>query len=65
MSAYVLYVCLFLVLFPDEDGATPLMFAAIGGHLQIAQLLIDKGANVDSQDKISGWTALMQATYYR
>jgi len=41
------------------------MFAAIRGHLQVAQLLIEKGANINSQDKISGWTALMQATYYR
>ena len=49
----------------DEDGATPLMYAAMGGHYTIAQLLIQHGADVDKHDKASGWTALMQATYYR
>jgi ankyrin repeat protein len=56
---------IYLLLFSDEDGATPLMFASMRGHLNVAQLLIEKGANIDIQDKISGWTALMQATYYR
>ena len=49
----------------DEDGATPLMYAAMGGHYTIVQLLIQHGADVDKHDKGSGWTALMQATYYR
>ena len=49
----------------DEDGATPLMYAAMGGHYTIVQLLIQHGADVDKHDKASGWTALMQATYYR
>lgn len=49
----------------DEDGATPLMYAAMGGHYTIAQLLLQHGADVDKHDKASGWTALMQATYYR
>ncbi|XP_048576704.1 ankyrin repeat and SAM domain-containing protein 6-like isoform X2 [Nematostella vectensis] len=48
----------------DDDGATPLIFACMGGHHNVAQLLLDRGANIDAQDKISGWTALMQATYY-
>ncbi|XP_020893003.1 ankyrin repeat and SAM domain-containing protein 6 isoform X2 [Exaiptasia diaphana] len=48
----------------DEDGATSLMFAAMCGHHNVAELLLDKGADIDSQDRISGWTALMQATYY-
>lgn len=48
----------------DEDGATCLMFAAMRGHVDIAQLILAKGAEVDAQDDISGWTALMQAIYY-
>jgi len=48
----------------DEDGATPLMFAAMRGQLAIAELLVDNKAQVDFQDEKSGWTALMQATYY-
>ncbi|XP_015751665.1 PREDICTED: ankyrin repeat and SAM domain-containing protein 6-like [Acropora digitifera] len=48
----------------DEDGATPLMYAAMGGHLPVVQLLIDIRADIDKQDKVSGWTALMQATYH-
>lgn len=30
----------------------------------IAEMLVDAGAEIDAQDDISGWTALMQATYY-
>ena len=48
----------------DEDGATPLMYAAIGGHLSVVQLLIARGADINKQDRASGWTALMQATYH-
>lgn len=40
------------------------MFAAMRGHTSIAQLLVDAGAELDAHDDISGWTALMQATYY-
>ena len=32
------------------DGATPLYVAAQNGHTEIAQLLIDKGANVNQAD---------------
>ena len=48
----------------DRDGATCLMYAAMRGQLAIAELLVDSGAQVDTQDDKSGWTALMQATYY-
>lgn len=47
-----------------EEGATPLMFAAMAGQLDIAQLLVERGCDMDKQDRISGWTALMQATYH-
>eukprot|EP00039_Didymoeca_costata_P018198 m.332536 g.332536 ORF g.332536 m.332536 type:complete len:773 (+) comp16959_c0_seq1:177-2495(+) len=48
----------------DTDGATCLMYAAMRGHLAIAEILVDNGADVDVQDEKSLWTALMFATYY-
>ena len=48
----------------DGEGATPLMMAAIGGHMEVIQLLIRLGAEVNHQDKVNGWTALMQVSRY-
>jgi ankyrin repeat protein len=48
----------------SQDGATPLMFAAMLGHLDIVQLLVGYGCDINKQDTISGWTALMQATFH-
>ena len=47
-----------------HDGASPLMFAAMLGHLDIVQLLVHCGCEINGQDAISGWTALMQATFH-
>ncbi|GAB1603336.1 ankyrin repeat and SAM domain-containing protein 6-like [Argonauta hians] len=47
-----------------QDGATPLMFAAMMGRLDIVRQLVDSGCDTNKQDSISGWTALMQATYH-
>lgn len=47
-----------------QDGATPLMFAAMLGHLDVVQLLVEFGCDINKQDNISGWTALMQATFH-
>ena len=48
----------------DGEGATPLMMAAIGGHKEVIQVLIRLGAEVNHQDKVNGWTALMQVWRY-
>ncbi|EDL02359.1 ankyrin repeat and sterile alpha motif domain containing 6, partial [Mus musculus] len=48
----------------NGDGATPLMLAAVTGHLPLVQLLVEKHADMDKQDSVHGWTALMQATYH-
>ncbi|XP_066112760.1 ankyrin repeat and SAM domain-containing protein 6 [Saccopteryx bilineata] len=48
----------------NGDGATPLMLAAVTGQLPLVQLLVERHAEVDKQDSVHGWTALMQATYH-
>uniref|UniRef100_A0A3P9H3W6 Ankyrin repeat and sterile alpha motif domain containing 6 n=1 Tax=Oryzias latipes TaxID=8090 RepID=A0A3P9H3W6_ORYLA len=48
----------------NQEGATPLMIAAVSGQLEVVQLMVEKNADVDKQDGVHGWTALMQATYH-
>lgn len=47
----------------DEDGFTPIMYAAKIGDVTIMTLLINKGADVNAQNK-AGATALMLASKY-
>ncbi|XP_022103404.1 ankyrin repeat and SAM domain-containing protein 6-like isoform X2 [Acanthaster planci] len=49
----------------SPEGATPLMIAAMMGRGDIAELLVQRGADINMQDSKSGWTALMQATFHR
>ncbi|CAG8601597.1 3912_t:CDS:2 [Paraglomus brasilianum] len=58
----------------DEDGITPLIYAACFGHGKIAETLLEAGSKVDIKDKskyqkekekrgfVDGWTPLMWAT---
>lgn len=39
----------------DVRGRSPLMLAVTLGHLEIARLLMEKGANVNTENK-QGWT---------
>uniref|UniRef100_A0A3Q3H2Q1 Ankyrin repeat and sterile alpha motif domain containing 6 n=1 Tax=Labrus bergylta TaxID=56723 RepID=A0A3Q3H2Q1_9LABR len=48
----------------NQEGATPLMMAAVSGQLEVVQLMVEKKADIDKQDGVHGWTALMQATYH-
>ena len=48
----------------NQDGASPLMMASVSGQLEVVQLLVEKNADIDKQDGVHGWTALMQATYH-
>uniref|UniRef100_A0A8C5BR85 SAM domain-containing protein n=1 Tax=Gadus morhua TaxID=8049 RepID=A0A8C5BR85_GADMO len=48
----------------NQEGASPLMMAAVSGQLEVVQLMVDKNADIDKQDGVHGWTALMQATYH-
>ena len=36
-----------------QSGQTALMMASNGGHVECVQLLLDKGAQVDHQDRVS------------
>ncbi|KAI9255531.1 hypothetical protein BY458DRAFT_519896 [Sporodiniella umbellata] len=45
----------------DQDGTTPLIYAACFGKYEVAHALLTAGAKVESQDA-HGWTALMWAT---
>ncbi|KAL8365190.1 hypothetical protein RB595_004139 [Gaeumannomyces hyphopodioides] len=44
----------------DEDGSTPLQWAAENGHEAVARLLLDRGADKDAKDG-RGWTPLQRA----
>jgi len=45
----------------DDKGITALHSAAMMGHIEIADLLIAKGADVNAKDEITGWTPLHYA----
>ncbi len=44
---------------PDEKGFTPLVLATYLGKKEVAELLIDHGADLNYQDPMMGMTALM------
>ncbi|MBM3265676.1 MAG: ankyrin repeat domain-containing protein [candidate division Zixibacteria bacterium] len=50
----------FLIRARDGAGRTPLSVAAWCGHAQVAELLLDCGAEVDARDRY-GWTPLREA----
>lgn len=45
----------------DETGARPLMFAAAGGSIEAAQLLLDFGADINAKNFLN-WPALLFAS---
>ncbi|KAJ9055747.1 hypothetical protein DSO57_1000605 [Entomophthora muscae] len=44
----------------DEEGSTPLIYAACFGYYEVAKALVKAGASVNVQDK-NGWPPLMWA----
>jgi ankyrin repeat protein len=48
----------------DETGATPLHYAAFHGHRQIVQLLLERGAEINSRDDQFGATPAGWAIEY-
>ena len=48
-----------------QDGYTPLMVASRGGHDGCMQLLLDQGAQVDHQNKVSAfWDQPSVSSYH-
>lgn len=46
------------------DGVSPLMDAAINGHMDIVQLLVERGANIHQKDaKVHVHTHISSCTY--
>ena len=54
-TVYSYYILIFLssCVIILQYGRTPLYCAAECGHLQIIELLLSKGAEIDSKDKVS------------
>jgi len=48
----------------DDSGRTPLMVAAIFGQVEVAELLLENGADIDAKDKL-GFTPLIYAAGFR
>ena len=46
----------------SDSHVTPLMLAAVQGHVAVIRVLLEKGANVNERSN-SGWTALHSASY--
>ena len=45
-------LCVF-VLVCTQYGWTALMYAAMGGHMSVVEMLLNRGAQVDTQDEVS------------
>jgi len=49
----------------DKLGRTPLHYAAFNGDIEIAKLLLGKGANIDATDRSKQWTPLFFAIFMK
>ena len=45
-------LCFMLVLY-FEDGGTPLLLASSNGHIDIATMLLEMGADIEAKDDVS------------
>jgi len=56
--------CPELINMRDDLGATPLHYAALGGHSQVARLLVNRGADINAPDNQFGATPAGWAIEY-
>ncbi len=49
----------------DKLGRTPLHYAAFNGDVEIAKLLLNKGANIDAPDTSKEWTPLFFSIFMK
>ena len=53
-SLYPYHVILLIFIVQDDElGETPLIVASSHGHIAVCKLLLEQGATVDYQDKVS------------
>ena len=59
---YLLKICVppTQVNMPEDSFESPLTLAACGGHIELATLLIERGANIEEVND-EGYTPLMEA----
>ena len=65
-SGLFLYSChTHLIAAAQQQGQTPLMLAALKGHAAAMQSLIEAGADMNIQDKVSGYDTIWMMYDYR
>ena len=52
-EVYFLLFASFVHMFVCQDGWTPLHRASYGGHIEVVRLLLDRGAHIQAQAKVS------------
>ena len=52
-----LYQCMLITFndLQDDDGYTALIIASLLGYVEVARVLLDHGASIDHQNKVSAW----------
>lgn len=57
---YIINMCVCKVNMPTDSFESPLTLAACGGHVELAMLLLERGANIEEVND-EGYTPLMEA----
>ena len=60
MGSKLLLMCSLTLTFAAQDGSTALCYAASNGHLDVVRLLIQKGADVKTANKVTTLTVILK-----